>query len=68
MVPLIRVIPQWSPQMSSRLTKGWKRIRAKWVLRMWSHQINFKETSSRKSERGRPLGGVGKKAKGNFLG
>jgi hypothetical protein len=24
MVPLLRVIPQWSHQMSSRLIKGWK--------------------------------------------
>jgi hypothetical protein len=35
MVPLLKVIPQWSHQMSSRLTKGWKRIREKWVLGRW---------------------------------
>jgi hypothetical protein len=35
MVPLLRVIPQWSLRMSSRAHQGWKGNR--WVLGRWSH-------------------------------
>jgi hypothetical protein len=67
MVPLLRVIPQWSHQMSSRLTKGWERIREKWVLGRWIFQMRFKMSSSRRVERKHPLGGVTRKAKGKTL-
>jgi hypothetical protein len=48
MVPLLRVIPQWSHQMRSRLIKGWKRgNKERWVLGRWSRQMNLKKSSSR---------------------
>jgi hypothetical protein len=50
--------------MSSRLTKGWKRIKEKWVLGRWTRQM----ISLRKRERECPLGGVARKAKGKDLG
>jgi hypothetical protein len=63
MVPLLRVIPQWSRQMNSRLIKGWKRgNKERWVLGRWSHQMSLKKNSS-KVERERPLGGVARKAR-----
>jgi hypothetical protein len=47
--------------MSSRLIQGWKRIR--WVLGRWSHQMNFRRSSSRKVEMEIPFGGVTRKAR-----
>jgi hypothetical protein len=54
--------------MRSRITKGWKRIREKWVMGRWSHQMSFKMISSRKRGRESPLGGVTRKDKGKALG
>jgi hypothetical protein len=42
--------------------------REKWVCGRWSRQMNFKVSSSRKSKRERPLGGVTRQAKGKALG
>jgi hypothetical protein len=40
----------------------------RWVLGRWSRQMSFKESSSRKVERERPLGGVARKARVKDLG
>jgi hypothetical protein len=68
MFPSLRVITQQSHQMSSKIRKGWKMIREKWVMGRWSRQIRFKISSSRKIEREHPLGGVARQAKGKALG
>jgi hypothetical protein len=55
MVPILRVINQWSRRMNSRLIKGWKRgNKERWVLGRWSLQMRFKK-SSLKGEKGKSL-------------
>jgi len=66
MVPSLKVIPQWSCKMSSRLIKGWKGEKGKsGSLRRWSRQMSFKKSSS-KVQREIPLGGVTRQDKKVF--
>jgi hypothetical protein len=54
--------------MSSRLIKGWKGIREKWVLGKVESLDKLQEELIKKVKRERPLGGVTKKYREKDLG